>query len=146
MTSPPMHTSEKTKRELKQVSGPKRKLIEVAQQLKYIDRVPLYGVDCRVFERYDDSMFVSVSPDAEFREVWSEITELMGIIAPVETTEEVDVCDVDEVQFYAVASGSQTQLKAWYRADGSLRVVASWAYDSRSLMAQVLLDKIYTLD
>lgn len=143
MTSPPIHTPKKSKRKLRKVTGPKRQLIEVAQQLKYIDRVWLSETNCKVFDRHDGSQFISIDPDAEFNRVWEDIVDLMGLIAPVETREDLDI---DDVQFFARAVGSQQTLKAWYRADGSLRVVASWAYSPDALKAQILLDKTYSLN
>jgi len=131
------------KRELRQVESGKPKLVKTAEKLAVIDRVDLREQDVRELHGEDGRVVMSVSEDAEFRKVWEDIVDVMGVFAPVETREETD--DDGEVRFMAVASGSRGDLKAEYRADGSLRVKALWAESVTSSMAMRVVNETYSL-
>lgn len=131
------------KRELRQVESGKPKLVKTAEKLTVIDRANLREQDVRELQGVDGRVVKSVSEDAEFRKVWENIVDVMEVFAPVETREETD--DDGEVRFTAVASGNRGDLKAEYRADGSLRVKALWAESAMSSMAVRVVDETHSL-
>ena len=136
-------TSRKSKRELREVTGDKRQLIEVAQQLAYIDRSHLRDSDVEEFDSHDGGIVRSVKTSADFRDTWAEIVDVMSIVAPVETREK---CTSDGmVVFRALADGSQRSLKVRYYEDGSLDVRASWAESPSASMAMIVVDETYEL-
>lgn len=131
------------KRELRRVDSEKPQLVKTAGYLQRIDRVNLRGYDVREYADVTGSSVKSVCENSDFRDVWDDIVEVMGVVAPVETRE---VTGVDgQVRFEALASGSQRELKVVYYQDGSLSVTARWAMSAGASMAMVVVDETYDL-
>ena len=136
-------TPEKSKQELREVTGAKRQLLEVARQLAYIDRVRLSEGEIKEFDRIDGGVVRSVKSNTEFRDSWEVIVDVMSVIAPVGIREETT--SGGEVVFEALADGSQRSLTVRYYGDGSLDVRASWAESPSASMAMVVVDETYEL-
>lgn len=140
-----LNTPPKSKRKLRDVTGPKRQLIEVAQQFRYIERAPVYGVDVEEFDRLDGGVVRSVREDAPFRDVWEEIVDVMSVLGAVETREE-STGPEGQVVFTALTKDSRRLLRVQYYGDGRLEVRATWRESPAATMAMVVFDKTYSLD
>lgn len=129
------------KRELQEINSDKQQLLKTARRLSTIDRVRLSADDVRTLGI--EGEVKSVRRESEFRDVWEDIVDVMGVVAPTETAEET-TADGD-VYFCAVAPGSSRELQVEYHSDGSLTVKALWAASASVSRAMVVVGERYEL-